>query len=284
MRHDANIPAATGAAFLGGGRTHQPPINTSRVIMPLKQKRIIMTGGSGGIGRLVAAGFLREGAEVSVMSRTDPDIPQTRHLRVDLSTLDGIASASSILSDDEPDILVNLAGVQYFGLSEAQPAHDTAASYLINLVAPVALCNAALSAMKRRNLGQIVNIGSVFGALPFAHFAAYSSAKAGLRAFSEALRRELVDTDIAVTYIAPRAVRTGMITPAIRQFAEISGMRFDDPHAVSMRIISAIKHREKDVCIGLPERLFMRLNALWPRVVDRALARGDRKAKALLAS
>ena len=87
---------------------------------------------------------------------------------------------------------------------------------MVNLVAPAALCCACLPFMKRRNSGQIVNIGSIFGSIPLAHFAAYSSAKSGLRAFSEALRRELADTKIAVTYIAPRAVRTGMLTPEIK--------------------------------------------------------------------
>ena len=252
--------------------------------MPLKKKRVIMTGGSGGIGRLVATGFLQEGADLTVMSRTDPDISQARHLIADLSTLDGIEAACLIVSHEEPDILVNLAGVQYFGPAEAQSLLDMSASYLINLVAPVALCNAALPKMKRRNTGRIVNIGSVFGSLPFAHFAVYSSAKAGLRAFSEALRRELVDTGVSVTYIAPRAVRTGLITPAVQQFAKITGMRIDDPITVSTRIIAAIKQHRKDVCIGLPERFYVRLNALLPRLVDRALSRNDRKAKGLFAS
>lgn len=252
--------------------------------MSLKQKKIIMTGGSGGIGQFVAAGFLEEGADLSMMSRTDPGIPQARHLKADLSTLNGIAAACLIVSREEPDILVNLAGVQYFGPTETQPLHEMSASYLINLVAPVALCNAALPQMKRRNLGQIVNVGSVFGSLAFAHFAAYSSAKAGLRAFSEALRRELVDTDVSITYIAPRAVRTGMTTPAIRQFAQIARMHVDDPLAVSTRIILAIKQRKKDVYIGMAECLYVRLNALWPRAVDRALAPSDRRAKTLFAS
>jgi short-subunit dehydrogenase len=160
--------------------------------MPLKKKKVILTGGSGGIGQLVAAEFIREGAELAVMSRRHGEVAQARHLKADFSTLEGITAASLIIAREEPDVLVNLAGVQYFGPIETQTLSDLSESYMINLVAPVSLCKAALPSMRRRNSGQIVNIGSVLEALALAHFATYSSAKAGLRAFSEAIRRELV--------------------------------------------------------------------------------------------
>jgi short-subunit dehydrogenase len=254
------------------------------VVMPLKQKRVILTGGSGGIGQLVAAEFLREGADLAVMSRSNGGATRARHLKADLSTLEGIAAACLIVSREEPEILVNLAGVQYFGPIEKQSLSDMSESYMINLIAPVALCKAVLPGMRHRNFGQLVNVGSVFGSLAFAHFAAYSSAKAGLRAFSEALRRELVDANVSVTHIAPRAVRTGLITPQLQKYAEITGMHIDDPSTVSAKIIAAVKQRRKDVCIGFPECLYARLNALLPRVVDAALARNDRRAKRLFAS
>jgi short-subunit dehydrogenase len=251
--------------------------------MSLKQKRIVLTGGSGGIGQLVAAEFLREGADLTVMSRSGEDVVRARHLKADFSTLEGIAAACLIVSHEEPDILVNLAGVQYFGPTEKQSLSDMAESYLINLIAPVALSNAAIPGMRRRNVGQIVNVGSVFGSLAFAHFAAYSSAKAGLRAFSEALRRELVDTDVSVTHISPRAVRTGLLTTKIQKYAELTGIRIDEPAVVSAKIVSAIKQRKKDVCIGFPESLYARLNAVLPRVVDAALARNDRRIRRVFA-
>jgi short-subunit dehydrogenase len=252
--------------------------------MPLKQRKVLLTGGSGGIGRLVAIEFVREGADLVVMSRNDAGSAGARHLHADLSTSDGIAAACGIVANEEPDILVNLAGVQFFGPIELQSFEDISGSYMINLIAPVALCKAALPSMRRRNSGQIVNIGSVLGSLALAHFATYSSAKSGLRAFSEAFRRELVDTNVSVTYIAPRAVRTGLITPAIQKYAEITGMRIDDPIAVSAKIIAAIKQRKKEVSIGFPEHLFARFNALLPRIVDAALAGNDRKARKLFAS
>ena len=131
--------------------------------MALTGKRIILTGGSGGLGKLVAAELLREGADLTVVSRTwiGRGNDRVRHIAIDLSTANGIAEASTVVAREEPDILVNMAGVQYFGPAESQSFEDMHNSYMVNLVAPAALCRACLSAMKRRNAGQIANIGSI---------------------------------------------------------------------------------------------------------------------------
>jgi short-subunit dehydrogenase len=250
----------------------------------LADKRVIVTGGSGGVGQLLAAELLRDGAEVAVLSRTPGEDVRTRHIAGDLSTLDGIATASLIVSREEPDLLVNMAGVQYFGPTDRQSVADMHAGYLINLVAPAALCRACLPSMRRRNAGHIVNVGSMLGSIALAHFAAYSSAKAGLRALSEALRRELADSNVAITYIAPRAIRTRMLNPELEKYARLTGMNIDPPSAIALEILAAIKRRRKELYIGFPERLFARLNAVLPRVVDAAVAGKDRRARALFQS
>lgn len=254
--------------------------------MVLAEKRIILTGGSGGLGQFVAADFVREGADLTVMSRTwdGNGNNQVRHFAVDLSTPEGLVEASTFVVLKEPDILINMAGVQYFGPTEGQSFEDMHRSYMVNLVAPAALCRACLQSMKYRKSGQIANVGSIFASIPSAHFAAYSSAKAGLRALSEALRRELVDTGVTVTYIAPRAVRTAMLTPEILSYAELTGMTIDPPEIISKKIVKAIKQRQKDVYIGFLEQIYVRLNGVLPRLVDAAVAGGDRKAKKLLAA
>jgi len=246
-------------------------------------KRVILTGGSGGLGALTAAALTHDGADVAVMSRKSGP-GRARHIRTDLATPDGIAEACRIVAREEPDILINMAGVQFFGPAETQPLDDLCGGYNVNLVAPVALCNACLPAMRRRNAGQIVNIGSILGSIGCAHFASYSSAKAGLRAYSEALRRELVGTAIALTFVAPRAVRTRMVTRELEAYAELVGMNIDPPEKVAARIVDAIKHRDKDVYIGLPERIFVGVNAVLPRLLDVAVAGRDRRARTLFAS
>ena len=251
--------------------------------MSFADKRIMLTGGSGGIGELTAAALMREGADVAVVSRSDG--PRgARHIRADLATMDGIAQACRIAAREDPDILINMAGVQFFGPAETQPLEDLRSGYNVNLVAPVALCNACLPAMRRRNAGQIVNIGSILGSIGCAHFASYSSAKAGLRAYSEALRRELVGTAVSVTFVAPRAVRTRMIARELEAYAQLVGMNIDLPGDVAAKIVDAVRRRKKDVYIGFPERILVGLNAVLPRLIDAAVASRDRRTGRLFAS
>jgi short-subunit dehydrogenase len=253
--------------------------------MNFSRQRIFLTGGNGGLGRPLTAELISAGADVTVVSRRPGDKPPAaRHIAADLSTTGGIAEASAIVAREAPDILINMAGTQYFGPAEGQSLEAVLASYMVNLMAPAALCRATLRTMKRRNFGQIVNIGSIFGSISFAHFASYSSAKAGLRALSEALRRELAGTEIAVTYVAPRALQTGMLSSEMQKYAALTGMNVDAPERVAHRVLKAIRQRRKEVYIGFPERLLVRLNAVMPRVVDAAVASGDRKAHALFSS
>jgi len=252
--------------------------------MTFDGKSIVLTGGSGGIGRIVASYLMAKGAKVAVLSRSDDVASGATHIRADLSSTGGIAAAQELVTRLAPDILINLAGVQHFGPFEHQSFESLHQHYLINLIAPVALCQATVPAMKRRRSGHIVNIGSVFGSIPSAHFAAYSSAKAGLRAFSESLRRELRDTGIAVTHISPRAVRTKLVTPTLQRYADLTRMNIDTPTDVAWQIVRAIERKRKDVHIGFPERLFAGVNAMLPGLIDAAVARNDRKARQLFSN
>jgi short-subunit dehydrogenase len=250
----------------------------------LKHKKIVMTGGAGGIGKLVSAGLIKAGADLHVVDRSDGLPFDAHYLKGDLSTAEGIADIGASIAAVEPDILVNLAGVQYFGPFESQSEEHLRANYMVNLVAPVLLTHAVLPGMRQRGHGHIVNIGSVFGSIGFAHFVTYSSAKAGLRAFSEALRRELEGSRVDVTYIAPRAVKTGLSNGQVMEFAKLTNMNMDKPEYTARQIVRAIGSRKKDVYIGFPESLFVRINALMPRMVDAAVAKNDRKAKTLFSS
>ena len=102
-----------------------------------------------------------------------------------------------------------------------------------------------------------------------------------MRGLSQALRRELAGTGVDVTYIAPRAVKTPLNTAQVLAFAKLTKMQMDEPGAIADRIVAAIKDRRRDVYFGGPESVFVRLNALLPGLVDRALAANDRKAAQL---
>lgn len=248
----------------------------------LDRKSILITGASGGLGALVAGQLAAEGAHVVALGRHRPPAADG-FLQHDLATPAGIEAAARAVEGGRWDILINLAGVQHFGPVEAEDQEHLLAGYLVNLVAPIRLTQAVLPAMRQRGSGQIVNIGSIFGSVNFAHFATYSSAKAGLRGFSQALRREMAGTGVDVTYVAPRAVRTAMVSERVLEYAKLTQMRIDPPEATARRIVAAIRERRRDVYLGFPEAFFVRLNALLPGLVDRALSANDRKAAQLFA-
>ncbi len=177
------------------------------------------------------------------------------------------------------DILINAAGINPFGVYAEQDDALIQKAVEINLLAPMLLTRAVLPTMLAQNSGQIVNIGSTFGSIGFAWFAAYSASKFALRGFSQALRRELMETDIEVTYIAPRAVRTAINSQAVYDMARAVKMNMDEPDAVAQQTITTIRKRDKERYLGFPESLFIRINATFPGIVDRATRKQNRKAR-----
>lgn len=251
--------------------------------MRFSGQRIAVTGGAGEIGGRIVETLLAEGAAVTVLDRQAPKNPKASFLECDLANPAGLESLAQVMAGQPWDILINLAGVQYFGPMEGESPESLRLTLGINLLAPMRLAQAVAPGMRARGRGQIVNIGSIFGSINFAHFASYSSSKAGLRAFSQALRRELSGSGVAVTYIAPRAVKTGFNSPKVLQFAALTKMAMDEPGFVATRIVEAIAARRDDVYLGYPEAIFVRLNAIFPALVDRALAAADRRVSRLFA-
>lgn len=244
-------------------------------------QRIAVTGGAGEIGGRIVSRLIGEGADVTVFDRQPPRTSNAAYTACDLASLEGLEAAAAALAGQRWDVLINLAGVQYFGPVEGEAPDALARTLGINLMAPIRLTQAVLPRMKSARCGQIVNVGSIFGSINFAHFASYSSSKAGLRAFSQALRRELSGTGVDVTYVAPRAVKTGFNSAKVLEFAALTKMALDDPDAVADHIVAAVAARKRDVYLGFPEALFVRLNAIAPWIVDRALAASDRRVAQL---
>lgn len=257
--------------------------------MELRDQRVLLTGATGGIGRQLAQRLGDRGARLGLVGRREEVLAlQVEELlsagvraEAILADLTEREACERVLSDMRKrfggvDILINNAGMQDF--AEFQDHDPLALEALMNtnLLAPMRLARLALPDMLARGSGRIVNIGSVFGSIGFACFVGYSASKFGLRGFSEALRRELHGSGVGVTFVAPRAVRTGLNSEAVYRMAQRVKMHLDDPDWVAQRIVTAIEQERKDVYLGFPEALFVRFNALFPRMVDGAL-RGQNK-------
>lgn len=238
--------------------------------MQLKDKKIFMTGGTGGIGKPLVSLLENAGAKVTVYDRkTQGDLAER---------IDAVCAALAL---DTPDILINLAGYNDFNHCELQAADDI---LKINLNVPIKLAQAVLPAMKRRGSGQIVNIGSMTALIPLPHLTCYVAAKAGLKGFSDALARELDGTGVVMTHVTPRAVSTDANKGLKKILNEKTGVNYDTAQFVAARIIRAITNDERDVRIGWPERFFAILNALFPRLVDKGLKKNQTIGNAILNS
>jgi short-subunit dehydrogenase len=254
--------------------------------MKLEHTRVVLTGACGGIGRALCAELLTRGATVGMVDRRGEDLETLRGQHAGAADriepicadiTDGAGRALILQRMHERfggvDLLINNAGILAF-IEFAR--HDPAAIeqlVRVNVTAPLALAQAVLPEMLARGRGQIVNVGSMFGSIAFAWHAAYSASKYALRGFSEALRRELAGSGVGVTYVAPRAVRTPLNPPEVYRMAEQIRMKMDDPERVARRIVDAIERDRKEVYLGFPESLFVRINAVMPRLIDLALRR-----------
>lgn len=241
--------------------------------------KIAVTGAAGGLGTPVARLLRQHGARVTGIDRMPCDACE-ESIVTDLSDDAALAALADRLAGDPPDVLVNIAGVMRFGLHESQPTDALALCYRINLLVPAVLARAVAGPMRARGSGQIVNVGSVLGAIPYPWFAAYSSSKAGLAALSQGLRRELTGSGVAVTHINPRAARTPFNNGEVNRFLKLTGMKADEPEWVAHRIVDAILARRETVSIGAMERIYAALNAIAPALMDRGLAGQIRKAHA----
>lgn len=251
--------------------------------MELKGAHILLTGATGGLGKELAREFAEAGANLLLVGRDEARLDallsglggtgvKLAVMAADLNQSGDIARIAEAAQAFGVDVLVNNAGVNAFGMFETQSWDDSAAVLNTNLLSPMRLTQALLPWLSLRPNAAILNIGSTFGSLPFPGFAAYSAAKAGLRGFSQALRRELADGPVEVVYVAPRAISTPLNTERVNALNRELGSHSDSPELAARRIVAALRAGRGETHLGFPERLFAWLNGVAPRLIDRALA------------
>jgi 3-oxoacyl-[acyl-carrier protein] reductase len=179
----------------------------------LEGRRALVTGGSRGIGRAIAAELARAGAEVVVGYRSGAEEAAAvateiggRAVQADVSSPD---DAARLLEEaGELDILVNNAGVTRDGLLARMGDEDWREVIETNLSSVFYTCRAVTRPMMKRRSGAIVNISSVVGVHGNLGQTNYGAAKAGIIGFTKSLARELGSRGVRANVVAPGYVKT----------------------------------------------------------------------------
>jgi short-subunit dehydrogenase len=250
--------------------------------MNIIDKTVVLTGAAGGIGSEIARQLDQLGAKLILVDLNEKELTsliqqlsgEHKSLTLDIASEAGRSALKLYCSDltEGIDILINSAGAMDFAFLEQQDSERLELVMQINVIMPILLSQALLPLLRKQSSHTtIINVGSTFGSIGYPGFSAYCTSKFALRGFTETLRRELSDSTVDVLYIAPRAAVTQLNTDAITQMNKELKNTMDPPEKVAKAVISALEKQKNVTYVGWPEKLFIRVNSLFPRLVDSAL-------------
>jgi NAD(P)-dependent dehydrogenase (short-subunit alcohol dehydrogenase family) len=280
-------PLAIGAGVLGLVVGAQQAVRFKRRIN-LAGKVVLITGGSRGLGLVLARRFAREGAQVAVCARNEEDVnaveAELRQYGVDVlgvqcdvtvpaqvqGMIDGL-----IRHFGRIDVLVNNAGTISVGPMETMTIADYEEAMKTHFWGPLYTSLAVIPQMKARGSGRILNISSIGGKVSVPHLLPYSASKFALVGFSEGLRSELEKDGIYVTTVCPGLMRTGSPPNATfkgqhrKEYAWFSvsdstpGITISAETAAA-RIIRACKNGQAEVMLSAVARIAATVHGVFP--------------------
>ena len=258
-----------------------------------KDKVVLVTGASSGIGREVALCFGREGAKVALVARNSDALDKVKAQIIDEggcaevfpfdlthhSELHTLIENIDRHFEDPVTLLINNAGSVVLGKVDDVPVDGFSDNLAINFLAPVALIKAVVPGMKKKGFGQIINISSGCGWRGLPGVAAYSASKFALNGFTESLRVELAPCGIQVILFSPGRVDTG-IEKRGALYGEVA--QSDDgpsqsPEAVARKILIASKNSKRETILSFRAKVAVHLNYWFPGLFDFLLTRAGRK-------
>lgn len=250
--------------------------------MKLDQARILLTGASGGIGQALAHQLAAQGAVLMLQGRNAEHLEQlaaslphaARHQIISADLCDPAGRAAlldRIVASSPLDAVIHNAGTNQFAWLEQQTDVQIHRQLLLNLEVPILLSRAILPYLSPE--GVIMNIGSSLGSIGYPGYSVYCASKFALRGFSEALNRELQGSGRQVLYFAPRSTQTSLNSASVNAMNEALGTHSDTADTVARQAVAALSRNQLRHWVGWPEKLFVRLNALFPQLVDKAIAK-----------
>lgn len=249
------------------------------MIVDLKDKTVIITGGSEGVGAATARRFAGAGANLVLVARTRKNLeriaeelrPKTRIVTVAMDVCDDDACHNLLKKAQfefgSVHILVNNAGVHVRGPVENVSANDLGRIIDVNLRAPIVLSRLALPFIRESGGGAIVNVASLAGQTPVPGAATYSASKFGLRAFTFALGEELAGSGIKLAAVSPGPIETGFILDEIDAVADLT---FSQPMStadeVAAEIIKLCHDNRRERSMPPQSGVLTTLNYLFPAI------------------
>ena len=285
-----------GAAIGVGALTALAGWNRSRRHFSLKNKVVLITGGSRGLGLVLAREFAAKGAKIAICARNGEELA---HAKDDLEArgaevFEAICDVRNqeeidkLIGDvcmrfGQIDVLVNNAGVIQVGPLDAQTDKDFEDAMAIHFWSPYRMIKAVLPVMRGIGAGRVVNIASIGGKIAVPHLAPYCASKFALVGLSNALRVELAKENIFVTTVCPGLMRTGSHTNAYfkgQNEKEYAWFAIGDALPVSSisaesaarQIVSAAKRGDAEAIISIQAKFAAKMNALFPELTADVLA------------
>jgi NADP-dependent 3-hydroxy acid dehydrogenase YdfG len=255
----------------------------------LRDKVVIVTGASSGIGAATAREFGKAGARVVVAARRMERLQalaaeiegQGRGARAlavaaDLSRLEDIQRLvdQALSTFGRIDVLFNNAGSGRLNwLEKLDPAKDIEAQVRINVLGVLQTTRLVLPHMQAQRGGHIINMASVAGLVGTPTYTIYAACKFAVRGFSEALRREAAPWNIRVSVIYPGGVATEFAEHAgIQRKTKVTTPKFMRLTAeqVGQAVVGLVRHPRRELVITWPFRVSVWINMLFPGLVDAA--------------
>jgi short-subunit dehydrogenase len=254
----------------------------------LNSKTVLITGGSRGLGLIMARELVREGARLAICARDEAELERARTdllgrgadvlaLPCDVTDREQVNKMVQAVRDrfGQIDVLINNAGMIAVAPMEEMTLEDYETAMKIHFWAPLYTTLAVLPEMRQRRDGRIVNISSIGGKISAPHLLPYSASKFALTGFSEGLRAELASYGIVVTTICPGLMRTGSPHNAIfksQHRAEYTWFSLSDSLPIismsaeraARQIIAACKRGDAEVVLSLTAQIAVKFHDLFP--------------------